>query len=832
MPTYPPGRFLVDRGIGLVPLFALLGAHDVVASYIRRSLGESYDASTGAIRTGSSWRAVSRAFALFHTYGFIDELAEHVDWFSVADVSKRILSELFARESGSPFRSTGEYWSVKEVTPALTILHYLGALHNLRTICDVDVLAGDFLKLQERKEGYFHPDLRHSWQGEDSDATQVECLVGLKLLDVTFRERYFAGINSAALRSYLTSRVREITHATQLPASQSLYELRNALSSLHIVDEALTSLSDSDIRAIARSVMRCFALEECWGWFLGRMRGIELDDLISASTLLKPLQGHNVRLQRFVGDFPGSAGRRGLGPDLFSAYQALALIRRSSALALLEYARSKSDRNEVYGDVTFQLSAPLFLRQLPVVALNSVRQLWFRGDRSLEVKLVNASAKTVRHLRLAMGAQYTKRDGTIGATTLDDETIETVELACGVAPQTTRALGPGDECSINLRLETLSKRPRYANLLLRPRISCKYGNESFELTRDVFKLPMTLRILPKRGTLRKLLEDTRATAAYKQESLLVQIRDILKDRFGITLSPDDARHVYSELFPLPLDRWLQQFDPVDRHLIERLVRRLIIYSPDRVRHLFERALRAKEFRQRASDALFIGVGKHQAKSGPHMLLYVKHAYKRVFPNKSATEIAVRFQHPAELLRSVSRNGLIHGFPIGSVVFVDDFFGSGQTLCTFFASFRESRRKLFRSLWEKEKYLLAICGFQEGRNRILQRFPEFNERIIVADRLLRSSDRAFSKDNRMFKSDDERARAKRMCRSIGEEILRERQKLEKFTDEERRQRALGWDNDQALVIFEHNTPNNTLPIIWEHMGKYRGQRWIPLDERYD
>lgn len=40
-------------------------------------------------------------------------------------------------------------------------------------------------------------------------------------------------------------------------------------------------------------------------------------------------------------------------------------------------------------------------------------------------------------------------------------------------------------------------------------------------------------------------------------------------------------------------------------------------------------------------------------------------------------------------------------------------------------------------------------------------------------------------------------------------------------------ALGYNNAQALIAFEYNTPNNTLPIIWVD-----DQQWNPLFKRYD
>ena len=40
-------------------------------------------------------------------------------------------------------------------------------------------------------------------------------------------------------------------------------------------------------------------------------------------------------------------------------------------------------------------------------------------------------------------------------------------------------------------------------------------------------------------------------------------------------------------------------------------------------------------------------------------------------------------------------------------------------------------------------------------------------------------------------------------------------------------ALGYNNAQALIAFEYNTPNNTLPIIWAD-----DNQWNSLFKRYD
>jgi len=44
--------------------------------------------------------------------------------------------------------------------------------------------------------------------------------------------------------------------------------------------------------------------------------------------------------------------------------------------------------------------------------------------------------------------------------------------------------------------------------------------------------------------------------------------------------------------------------------------------------------------------------------------------------------------------------------------------------------------------------------------------------------------------------------------------------------------LGYDDSQSLIVFPHNTPNNTLPIIWagNKNEKEIGVPWNPIWER--
>jgi hypothetical protein len=306
----------------------------------------------------------------------------------------------------------------------------------------------------------------------------------------------------------------------------------------------------------------------------------------------------------------------------------------------------------------------------------------------------------------------------------------------------------------------------------------------------------------------------------------------MKAKFGVALSPVESERLYREFFPNHVSQWLQQFELGDRRLIGKLVDHIHYFSADEMIERFTKVLMDSHFKEKARDAIFIGVGEHQGKSGPHLLLYVKYAYKRTFPEKEKVEIALRFTDPAKLPNSIQKNTEAPASRIKSVVFIDDFFGSGETASKFLSKFQQNETEVYKWLWQKEKFFLAISGFKTGQNRIVGSGIA-TDNFILAFRLLTASDQAFSPENsKIFRSEKDRERAKDVCREIGEEILRERAREEGWTDKERKGRALGWDDNQALIRFQHNIPNNSLPVIWEYKGKYKRSLWMPLYRRQD
>lgn len=220
--------------------------------------------------------------------------------------------------------------------------------------------------------------------------------------------------------------------------------------------------------------------------------------------------------------------------------------------------------------------------------------------------------------------------------------------------------------------------------------------------------------------------------------------------------------------------------------------------------------------------LFIGVGKHLAKSGTHLLYMIKHIYRDLYPSVSKGEIELRFQHPSV----IRRENIPAGIKLEALVFVDDFIGSGKTSVSSFKSFHESyaHRSELRGL---PTWYVTVTGFDRGVSRVVDEFPHLSGRILAASGFLTDEDRAFAWPGKIFDKRHEWLRAKQLCSEIGTNILRPyfrgANKLNPH--------VLGWENDQALVAFEHNTPNNTLPIFWA-AGMFRGRRWHPLFARWE
>ena len=207
-------------------------------------------------------------------------------------------------------------------------------------------------------------------------------------------------------------------------------------------------------------------------------------------------------------------------------------------------------------------------------------------------------------------------------------------------------------------------------------------------------------------------------------------------------------------------------------------------------------------KRRKITNLFVSYLGKDGKSGSTLL------YRYRTANNLPAEMTGSPQDAVEFLK-----GSAHRQKKAVVVMIDDFIGTGGSCIEGLAKFHELTTDIPGTDQNVSFYVGVLVGFQAGLEAV--RSTESDVRVLF-QRELDSSNRAFSPDAGIFKSEADRVEAERMCRGIGE-VLEPRQ-------------PLGFGDCQALITFQHRCPNNTLPIFYKAGARYHGREWRPLFRR--
>jgi hypothetical protein len=248
--------------------------------------------------------------------------------------------------------------------------------------------------------------------------------------------------------------------------------------------------------------------------------------------------------------------------------------------------------------------------------------------------------------------------------------------------------------------------------------------------------------------------------------------------------------------------WLEQFDnDIDRRLMFQLLRQIRFYRQDVIRQKLQegmalvrrRVMELKRVSERTRrDLLVTGFGG-LGKSGTHYARMVVQENKIYHAN-------------AMDLDALKRKDALSQSDVRALIVADDILGSGGTAIEGFGDLNE---KLGDRLRERDikVFLIFVCGFSDAREKLedLVVRSGIKTEICVCD-LLTDEDRAFSKTNPAFASEEERNRALNLAITKG-------MQLEKRA-------PLGFGDCQALVVFEDSCPNNSLPILWKKTDEWR------------
>jgi hypothetical protein len=167
----------------------------------------------------------------------------------------------------------------------------------------------------------------------------------------------------------------------------------------------------------------------------------------------------------------------------------------------------------------------------------------------------------------------------------------------------------------------------------------------------------------------------------------------------------------------------------------------------------------------------------------------------------------RFAEPSEFTtNSVRKEELLDS----TIVFIDDFLGTGRTACDFW----RSKVIPIKSNHPKARFqYLALVATTRG----IEKIAEYTGIDVICPEILDDSYRAFYEESLIFPVKNERDIAREVCEFYGGCLVA-------------KAHALGYRDSQAILGFHHNIPDNTLPIIWAENKQANGKKWRPLFKR--
>lgn len=239
-------------------------------------------------------------------------------------------------------------------------------------------------------------------------------------------------------------------------------------------------------------------------------------------------------------------------------------------------------------------------------------------------------------------------------------------------------------------------------------------------------------------------------------------------------------------------KWLENFRPDHRELALQLLRGVRFFNVSDIKHWCQtlHGYLPPEVRKPGNETRYLGLGL-PAESGSLVSYYYRSA------NGIPTN---QFLEPSEAVDG----GFLLGQRVDAVVFLDDFIGSGHQAIQFWQDLSASLGAAADSL---RFFYSAFIGYREGQ-RLIEEKTKLTVNLV---RELDERDKAFGIGSSLV-VEYARDAAKDIFRQYGQRLFPNH--------------PLGYGDGQGLIVFDHNTPNNSLPVLWSE-----ADGWIPLFKRY-
>ncbi|MFQ3247369.1 MAG: hypothetical protein ACI9SP_004024 [Arenicella sp.] len=213
-----------------------------------------------------------------------------------------------------------------------------------------------------------------------------------------------------------------------------------------------------------------------------------------------------------------------------------------------------------------------------------------------------------------------------------------------------------------------------------------------------------------------------------------------------------------------------------------------------------RKLIKKEFDKKLEKTRFLGVG-NPSESGSHMLYYFRQE------NALSKDYFIHAHQIFDLAGESSPK--LKDETISRYVFIDDFCGEGTQATDYL---KDIIARIKSASQDVEVHYYVLFGNESGLSRVRsETLIDSCEAVFKLDETYK----CFGEKSRYAPKNDER-----LDWVFAEEMVKKHGKyLNKFN-------PLGHGDCQFLIGFFHNTPNNTLPIIWK-----KSDKWQPIFKRY-
>lgn len=280
---------------------------------------------------------------------------------------------------------------------------------------------------------------------------------------------------------------------------------------------------------------------------------------------------------------------------------------------------------------------------------------------------------------------------------------------------------------------------------------------------------------------------------------------------GINKSvPLSTEHVNSLL--CALSNFLYISDRLIREMLRSLYRD--IYKKNIIREIreqnpncFDKIFFEKNIKKALDKTKFLGVG-NPSESGPHLLYLFRQ--ENSLSKDNFTSMFEAFKYV-----SISRGDIrveISNPSIEHYIFIDDFCGSGHQVTEILKGYVTAAKELNPNC---KCHYYCLVGMQSGI-KYANDNVDFDSVEAVFE--LDTSFNVFAKESKILfdeEDNDKKATLKDLCDQFAKHY--------NFPKEN----SYGYSGGQQLIGFHHNTPDNTIPVIWYDDKK----NLAPIFKRY-